>query len=139
MSNTTNSRAALSLKGVSRNFGGIRAVADISFDVSHGKRLTIIGTNGAGKSTLFNLITGVFPLSSGSIQIFGEDVSKQKSFRRAGMGVARTFQTSKLFPGLTVRENLFIALRQANGEKKISWLAYPSNSGQMKKIGRAHV
>ena len=132
MSNTTNSRAALSLKGVSRNFGGIRAVADISFDVSHGKRLTIIGTNGAGKSTLFNLITGVFPLSSGSIQIFGEDVSKQKSFRRAGMGVARTFQTSKLFPGLTVRENLFIALRQANGEKKISWLAYPSNSGQMK-------
>ena len=128
MSNTTNSRAALSLKGVSRNFGGIRAVADISFDVSHGKRLTIIGTNGAGKSTLFNLITGVFPLSSGSIQIFGEDVSKQKAFRRAGMGVARTFQTSKLFPGLTVRENLFIALRQANGAKKISWLAYPSNS-----------
>ena len=83
---------ALSLSGVSRNFGGIRAVADISFDVSHGKRLTIIGTNGAGKSTLFNLITGVYPLSSGSIHIFGEDVSKQPAHQRAG-AAASGFRT----------------------------------------------
>ena len=132
MSTTTKAGThALSLSGVSRNFGGIRAVADISFDVSHGKRLTIIGTNGAGKSTLFNLITGVYPLSSGSISVFGEDVSKQPAYSRAKLGIARTFQTSKLFQGLTVRENLYTSLRQALGEKKISWLANPSQSDQL--------
>ena len=123
---------ALSLSAVSRNFGGIRAVADISFDVSHGKRLTIIGTNGAGKSTLFNLITGVYPLSSGSISVFGQDVSKKPAHSRAKLGIARTFQTSKLFQGLTIRENLYISLRQANGEKKISWLANPASSDQLR-------
>ena len=123
---------ALSLSGVSRNFGGIRAVADISFDVSHGKRLTIIGTNGAGKSTLFNLVTGVYQLSSGSISIFGQDVSKQPAHRRANLGIARTFQTSKLFQGLTVRENLYVSLRQAMGENKISWLANPASDDQLR-------
>ena len=132
MSTTTKAGThALSLSAVSRNFGGIRAVADISFDVSHGKRLTIIGTNGAGKSTLFNLITGVYPLSSGSISVFGEDVSRQPAYSRAKLGIARTFQTSKLFQGLTVRENLYTSLRQALGEKKISWLANPSQSEQL--------
>ena len=132
MSTTTKAGThALSLSSVSRNFGGIRAVADISFDVSHGKRLTIIGTNGAGKSTLFNLITGVYPLSSGSISVFGQDVSKQPAYSRAKLGIARTFQTSKLFQGLTVRENLYTSLRQALGEKKISWLANPSQSEQL--------
>jgi len=123
---------ALSLSAVSRNFGGIRAVADISFDVSHGKRLTIIGTNGAGKSTLFNLITGVYPLSSGSISVFGQDVSKKPAHSRAKLGIARTFQTSKLFQGLTIRENLYISLRQANGGKKIGWLANPASSDQLR-------
>jgi branched-chain amino acid transport system ATP-binding protein len=122
---------ALSLSAVSRNFGGIRAVADISFDVSHGKRLTIIGTNGAGKSTLFNLITGVYPLSSGSISIFGKDVSKQSVQNRSNLGIARTFQTSKLFQGMTVRENLFASLRQALGQKKIGWLSNPADSEAM--------
>jgi branched-chain amino acid transport system ATP-binding protein len=132
MSTTTKAGThALSLSSVSRNFGVIRAVADISFDVSHGKRLTIIGTNGAGKSTLFNLITGVYPLSSGSISVFGQDVSKQPAYSRAKLGIARTFQTSKLFQGLTVRENLYTSLRQALGEKKISWLANPSQSDQL--------
>lgn len=106
-------------------------MADISFDVSHGKRLTIIGTNGAGKSTLFNLITGVFPLSSGSIQVFGHDVSKQAAHKRASLGIARTFQTSKLFQGMTVRENIFTALRQALNEEKIGWLANPENSERL--------
>jgi branched-chain amino acid transport system ATP-binding protein len=132
MSNASNKHGlALSLSGVSRNFGGIRAVADISFDVSHGKRLTIIGTNGAGKSTLFNLITGVYSLSSGSIHVFGKEVSKQPAHRRAALGIARTFQTSKLFQGMTVRENLFTALRQARNEEKIGWLANPKKSEKL--------
>jgi branched-chain amino acid transport system ATP-binding protein len=122
---------ALSLSDVCHNFGGIRAVADISFDVSHGTRLTIIGTNGAGKSTLFDLIAGVCPLRQGSIHIFGHDVSKQPAHRRAALGVARTFQTSKLFQGLTVRENLFVSLRQALGEQKIAWLSNPAASEEL--------
>jgi branched-chain amino acid transport system ATP-binding protein len=132
MTNTSkDTNLALSLSGVSRNFGGIRAVADISFDVSHGKRLTVIGTNGAGKSTLFNLIAGVYPLSQGSIHIFGQEVSNQPAHTRAGLGVARTFQTSKLFQGLTVRENLYAALRQALGEQKIGWLSNPAASDKL--------
>jgi branched-chain amino acid transport system ATP-binding protein len=132
MSQTPNKQnLALSLSGVSRSFGGIRAVADVSFEVSHGKRLTIIGTNGAGKSTLFNLITGVYPLSSGSIHIFGEDVTKQPAYKRAQCGIARTFQTSKLFSGMTVRENLFTSLRQAMNAEKISWLANPEKSEKL--------
>ena len=122
-------------------------MADITFDVSHGKRLTIIGTNGAGKSTLFNLITGVYPLSSGSIHVFDQDVSKQAAHKRAALGIARTFQTSKLFQGMTVRENLFAALRQALNEEKIGWLANPEKSQKLnlessailEQIGRAHV
>lgn len=129
--NPKNTNLALSLSGVSRNFGGIRAVADISFDVSHGQRLTVIGTNGAGKSTLFNLIAGVYPLSAGSIHVFGQDVSKQPAHKRAALGIARTFQTSKLFQGLTVRENLFVALRQALGEQKLNWLANPASSNRL--------
>ena len=129
--NPKNTKLALSLSGVSRNFGGIRAVADISFDVSHGQRLTVIGTNGAGKSTLFNLIAGVYPLSAGSIHVFGEDVSKQPAHNRAALGIARTFQTSKLFQGLTIRENLFVALRQALGEQKLNWLANPASSNRL--------
>ena len=124
---------ALSMSGVARNFGGIRAVADISFDVSHGRRLTIIGTNGAGKSTLFNLITGVYSLSAGSISVFGEDVSKQPAHSRAKLGIARTFQTSKLFQGLSVRENLYISLRQAIGQERISWLANPAASAHLRE------
>lgn len=131
--NPENTNIALSLSGVSRNFGGIRAVADITFDVSHGQRLTVIGTNGAGKSTLFNLIAGVYPLSSGSIHVFGEDVSQQPAHKRAGLGIARTFQTSKLFQGLSVRENLYISLRQALGEQKLNWLANPASSSRLHK------
>jgi len=126
MTTSTDKSVALSLRNVSRNFGGIRAVSDISFDVRHGERLTIIGTNGAGKSTLFNLIAGSYPLSAGEISIFGEDVSKQAPSKRAGIGLARTFQTSKLFAGLTARENLFVALHKTNGVQRKSLLANPA-------------
>ena len=146
MTTATDTTAALSLRNVSRNFGGIRAVSDISFDVRHGQRLTIIGTNGAGKSTLFNLIAGSYPLSSGAISIFGEDVTKQAPSKRAGMGLARTFQTSKLFAGLTARQNLFVALHKTNGVHRKSLLANPAkdealveeSNAALKKVDLLH-
>lgn len=100
----------LRVKDMTKNFGGIRAVRDVSLEMSYGERISVIGTNGAGKSTLFNAIAGVFPVSSGSIELFGEDATGHSTAQRARNGLARTFQTSELFEGLTVAENVFIAL-----------------------------
>ncbi|MGO1850524.1 MAG: ABC transporter ATP-binding protein [Candidatus Microbacterium stercoravium] len=101
---------ALSVKNASRRFGGLTALRGASLDVEAGERVSVIGTNGAGKSTLFNLIAGVFPPSSGTVELFGEDVTRLPAASRARRGLARTFQTSKLFDQLTCAENVYIAL-----------------------------
>jgi branched-chain amino acid transport system ATP-binding protein len=101
---------ALRVDGVSRSFGGVKAVRGVDLAIDLGERISMIGTNGAGKSTLFNLIAGVFPPSAGRITLFGEDVTRRRAAARAKRGLARTFQTSKLFEQLTAAENVYIAL-----------------------------
>jgi branched-chain amino acid transport system ATP-binding protein len=101
---------AISLTDVDKRFGGLRAVKNVSMEVRAGERVSMIGTNGAGKSTLFNLIAGVFPVTAGSISMFGSVVTKEKTSKRARSGLARTFQTSRLFEQLSAEENVFIAL-----------------------------
>ncbi len=101
---------AISLTDVDKRFGGLRAVKNVSMEVRAGERVSMIGTNGAGKSTLFNLIAGVFPVTAGSVSMFGSVVTKQNTAKRARNGLARTFQTSRLFEQLTAEENVFIAL-----------------------------
>lgn len=101
---------AISLTDVDKRFGGLRAVKNVSMEVRAGERVSMIGTNGAGKSTLFNLIAGVFPVTAGSIAMFGSVITKQNTAKRARNGLARTFQTSRLFEQLTAEENVFIAL-----------------------------
>ena len=101
---------ALRVADVSKSFGGVRAIRDVSIEIAHGERISVIGTNGAGKSTLFNAIAGVFPVTSGRIEMFGEDVTKLSTATRAKRGLARTFQTSRLFEQLTAAENVFLAL-----------------------------
>jgi branched-chain amino acid transport system ATP-binding protein len=86
-------------------------------EVRAGERVSMIGTNGAGKSTLFNLIAGVFPVTAGSVSMFGSVVTKQNTAKRARNGLARTFQTSRLFEQLTAAENVFIAL----GGRGLGW------------------
>ena len=98
----------LTLTGVSKNFGGLRAVNDLSLDVSKGYIYGLIGPNGAGKTTVFNLITGVYPCSSGSILLEDEALTELKSYRIARMGISRTFQTIRLFPSMTTWENVLI-------------------------------
>ena len=89
----------------------------------------MIGTNGAGKSTLFNLIAGVFPVSAGSVSMFGSVVTKQNTAKRARNGLARTFQTSRLFEQLTAEENVFIAL----GGRGLGWRSlFPARSIERK-------
>ena len=102
---------ALRLDAVTRNFGGLRAVDGVSLTVRAGERRALIGPNGAGKTTLFNLVAGVLPMTSGAIRLFGEDVTRAPAHRRAARGLARTFQITNLFPGLTVMENCLLAVQ----------------------------
>ncbi|MBV8151666.1 MAG: ABC transporter ATP-binding protein [Candidatus Eremiobacteraeota bacterium] len=105
-----NAPALLSLHGVSKQFGNLRVLEDVSFAVAPGERRGIIGPNGAGKSTLFNIIAGELPCTNGSVELRGRDVSGLPAHARARLGVARTFQTTTLFPRLSVLENLVLAL-----------------------------
>jgi branched-chain amino acid transport system ATP-binding protein len=102
---------ALSLQGVSKTFGGLRAVDDISLRVRAGERRALIGPNGAGKTTLFNVISGELPPTAGRILLFGRDVTRLPPHRRAALGLARTYQITNLFPRLTVLENCLLAVQ----------------------------
>ena len=100
----------LRLRGVGRRFGGVQAVRDVDLDVAHGERRAILGPNGAGKTTLFNLIAGDFQPTSGTIDLMGTDVTNLPARVRPRLGVARTYQKSRLFPGLSVEDNLYLAI-----------------------------
>jgi branched-chain amino acid transport system ATP-binding protein len=91
---------------VSRRFGGIRAVDDVSFALKEGEIVALIGPNGAGKTTLVNLMTGVVPASEGHIRYRGEDVTAQRPFQAARRGIARTFQIVQPFPRMSVLQNV---------------------------------
>jgi branched-chain amino acid transport system ATP-binding protein len=106
---TTDGGQALALKDLSISFGGLRAVADVDLTVHPGERRAIIGPNGAGKTTLFNLISGDLPPTTGQVLLFGQDITRLPPHRRAALGLARTFQITKLFPNLTVLENVLLA------------------------------
>ena len=102
---------ALRLEGVSRHFGALQAVEDVSFSVAAGGRRAVIGANGAGKTTLFNVITGDYAASAGRVRFFGDDVTDHPPHERIRAGMRRTYQSSLLFRNLSVRDNLFIAVR----------------------------
>jgi branched-chain amino acid transport system ATP-binding protein len=105
------SSEALVLEGVTRAFGALRAVDDVTLSVLAGEKRAILGANGAGKTTLFNAITGDFPPTSGRILFFGEDITSMDPFERIRKGMRRTYQSSLLFRDLSVRDNLFLAVR----------------------------
>ena len=103
------------LRGVGRRFGGVHAVRDVDLDVYPGERRALLGPNGAGKTTLFNVISGEFPPTGGSVELFGRDVTTMPARTRAKLGLTRTFQTSRLFLGLSVEDNLYLAALGARG------------------------
>jgi branched-chain amino acid transport system ATP-binding protein len=113
----------LQVKNVSKHFGSLIAVNDISMTVEPGELRAIIGPNGAGKTTFFNLITGFFTPTSGSIVFDGQDVTNLLPARRVWCGMARTFQVTEVFPELTVRENLRIPVEVAAGLRLRAWLS----------------
>jgi branched-chain amino acid transport system ATP-binding protein len=113
--------AALELRDLCKSFGGLQATCDVTLRVMPGDRKAIIGPNGAGKTTLFNLITGIYPVSSGQVLLFGQDVTKWPSHRRAALGMARTFQVTSLFPKLTVLDNVLLAIEGVSPTKFVMW------------------
>jgi branched-chain amino acid transport system ATP-binding protein len=105
------SNDALRLDGVTRAFGALRAVDEVTLSVAAGQKYAILGSNGAGKTTLFNAITGDFPPTAGRIYFFGEDITELPPHERIRKGLRRTYQSSLLFRELSVRDNLFLAVR----------------------------
>jgi branched-chain amino acid transport system ATP-binding protein len=103
---------ALEVTGVGRRFGGLVALRDVTFSVHRGEVLGLIGPNGAGKSTLFEIISGNLPPTTGSVRYFGTDCTREPVHRRRRAGLCRTFQKVRLFPSMTVRENIAVAARQ---------------------------
>ncbi|MDP6366595.1 MAG: ABC transporter ATP-binding protein [Nitrospinota bacterium] len=112
---------ALELKNVTKQFGGLMAVNDVTLRLGQGERRGILGPNGAGKTTLFHLITGVLPLTSGEVLMYGQDVSDWKTHRRVAMGMARTFQITSLFPRLSVMDNVILAVQGLRKMKMVMW------------------
>ncbi|MBI2544087.1 MAG: ABC transporter ATP-binding protein [Candidatus Rokubacteria bacterium] len=100
--------ALLSARGLAKTFGGVVAVADVTFDVPAGEIRAIIGPNGAGKTTIFNLITGIFPLDRGEISFRDHGLNGLSTWQRAQLGIARTFQNLQIFTNMTVLENVMV-------------------------------
>ncbi|MEJ8570647.1 ABC transporter ATP-binding protein [Microbaculum marinum] len=105
----------LSLDRATKRFGGITALDGLSFNVTQGEIVGVIGPNGAGKTTLFNVITGAYTLTSGTISYRGQSIGGLRPHRIAGMGIARTFQNIRLFASMTVWEHLLVAQPRGNG------------------------
>src|SRR6185369_60456 len=103
--------AALELRGVTRLFGALAALTDVTITVRPGERRAVLGSNGAGKTTLFNCVTGDFLPTAGLIRFFGEDVTVFPPYERIRRGLRRTYQISSLFTGLSVMDNVYLACR----------------------------
>ena len=114
--------SVLEVRGVTKSFGSLVAVRDVSIAVERGELRAVIGPNGAGKTTFFNLISGFFPPSAGSIVFDGRDITHVAPHRRVALGMARTFQITEIFPELTVAENVRISTEVAAGYRLRPWL-----------------
>jgi branched-chain amino acid transport system ATP-binding protein len=127
---------ALELKQLCKSFGGLQATREVSLRVMPGDRKAIIGPNGAGKTTLFNLITGIYPVTSGQVLLYGRDVTKWPSHRRTALGMARTFQVTSLFPKLTVLDNVLLAIKGLMPSKFVMWRLMTSYHALYEKAER---
>ncbi len=101
--------AILKLDGVTKRFGGLIAVNNVSLELEEGELSGLIGPNGAGKTTIFNVITGVYPVDSGKILFMNQDITRKRPHETAALGIARTFQNIKLFGKMSVLDNVRVA------------------------------
>ncbi|WP_144182586.1 ABC transporter ATP-binding protein [Elioraea rosea] len=129
----------LTLSSLTRSFGGFRAVDSVSFSVDEGGLVGVIGPNGAGKSTLFSLISGFLAPDSGTVSLFGEDITRLAAHERARRGMVRTFQVPREYAHLTVRENLLAAVPGQSGETLRGLFLRPAAVRAEEQTARARV
>ncbi len=122
---------ALVLQGLTRAFGALRAVDEVSLSVAAGQKYAVLGSNGAGKTTLFNAITGDFPPTAGRILFFGEDITALPPQERIRKGLRRTYQSSLLFKALSVRDNLFLAVLGVGNARFSFWRPRATHESQV--------
>jgi branched-chain amino acid transport system ATP-binding protein len=128
---------ALRLRAATRRFGGITAVQGVDLEIPAGARHGIIGPNGAGKTTLFNVISGELKASEGRIELFGRDVTRMSPPARVGLGLGRTYQITRTFNALTVRENLALGvhgLRRSKFAMLRPWRAYADRARDVEEL-----
>ncbi len=126
--------STLEVKNLSKRFGSLVAVRDVSMTVEAGELRAVIGPNGAGKTTFFNLVSGFFAPSAGTILFENSDVTGMPAYRRAVLGMARTFQVTEIFPELTVFENVRVATEVASGYRLRPWLSRSDAAGLRRRI-----
>jgi len=129
---------ALSVEDLGRKFAGVTAVEGVTLTVEEGTRLGIIGPNGAGKTTFFNMLSGELKPTSGRIQLFGKDVTSMPSYKRAALGLGRTYQITRVLRGLTVLENLVVAMHGLSRSKLDllrSWRSYSGKVAEAEQLG----
>ena len=131
----TQAGAALRLEGVTRDFGGLRAVDEVTLTIPPGERRAIIGPNGAGKTTLFKLISGEDRLTGGRVELFGRDITNLPCHRVTRMGLGRTYQITQVFPALSVEENVLLA---AQGARHGKFAMLRPVRGRRELVGTAH-
>jgi branched-chain amino acid transport system ATP-binding protein len=124
---------AIEIQEVSKYFGALAAISNVSFGIELGERLAIIGPNGAGKTTLFNLLSGYLKPSKGRMFALGQDITDRLPYQRARLGIGRTFQIINLFRNLTVGQNMQLAL----GKKKLGQLFSLPATHQLLKTGES--
>ena len=108
----------LSLKNVSKSFGGVKAVDRCAFEVKENTITSLIGPNGAGKTTVFNIISGLTKADSGAIRLLNKNITNLQAYRIAQSGISRTFQLTKVFRNMTIKDNLLIAKNTSEQEMK---------------------
>ena len=127
----------LKIENIGKNFGGVKAVDDLSFNIDKGEIVGLIGPNGSGKSTTINLICGVFPADSGNISVDNLNVSGLPTHERVASGISRTFQNIRLFKDLSVWQNVWVALQQ-DSNQSAGWIQeWFGNSKFQKEISLA--
>ncbi|EGQ26891.1 ABC transporter ATP-binding protein [Sporosarcina newyorkensis] len=131
--------AILTVKGLSKSFGGVKAVNDLTFSVQKNHIHAIIGPNGAGKSTLFNLITGIISPDDGEVRFFNNNITSLRSDRIAQHGVSRTFQNIRLFPDMTVFETVLIGTYLLTGAKLVPAILLTKSFREKEKTARKSV
>ncbi len=129
---------AIEVRDLSWQVGGAKIVRSINLSVAQGEIVGVIGPNGAGKTSLFNLISGINPVTSGTVMLSGRDVTTMPIAKRSRMGLGRTFQTSSLFPNLTILENVRLAAQQHLGGNLSLW-RFPHRGDQASENAREHL